>query len=114
MRITTPGEIHVYHYDRLPHYAELPHGVLTDIWDPAAGLRIHVTSMTVSVAGAGVLVLYHDATVFATLHFAEKKAWPIHSGGDVTLPTDAVLKGLFTADNATDSGYAVAFGHEDP
>jgi len=114
MRITTPGEIRIHHYDRDPHYAELPHRVLTTIWDPAARLRCHITSMTVSVAGAGVLVLQHDATVFATMHFAEKKAWPIHSGGDVMLPVDAVLKGTFTADNALDAGYATAFGHEDP
>ncbi|MBA7564518.1 hypothetical protein ES708_06181 [subsurface metagenome] len=101
-----------YEYERIPHYAALPHGSLTDIWDPAAGVTTHVTSMTVSVEGAGVLVLYHDANVFLTLHFAEKKAWPIHSGGDITFPVNAVLKGLFTADNATDSGYATAFGHE--
>lgn len=100
------------HYERTPHYAALPHGALTDIWDPGAGASMHVTSMTVSVEGAGVLVLYHDANVFLTPHFAEKKAWPIHSGGDITFPVDAVLKGLFTADNATDPGYTTAFGHE--
>ena len=100
------------HYDREPYYAALPHGSLTDIWDPAAGMKIHATSVTVSVEGAGVMVLQHDATVFMTMHFAEKKTWPIHSGGDITLPTDAILKGTFTADNATDSGYVTAFGHE--
>lgn len=31
MRVTTPGEIRVEHYDRDPHYVELPHGVLTTI-----------------------------------------------------------------------------------
>lgn len=114
MRISTPGEIQVEHYERLPHYAALPHGVLTDIWDPAAGMRIHATSMTVSVEGAGVMVLQHDTTVFATMHFEKKMTVPLHSGGDVTLPADAVLKATFTADNATDSGYATAYGHEDP
>ncbi|MBA7589037.1 hypothetical protein ES708_31110 [subsurface metagenome] len=114
MRVSTPGEIRLHHYDRDPHYVELPHGELTTIWDPEAGLRIHVTSMTVSVAGAGVMILYHDDTVFATLHFEEKKAWPLHSGGDVTFPVDAVLSGRFTADVGEVSGYVTAFGHEDP
>jgi len=125
MRISNPGvttivtqataanlQVAPEHLDRLPHYAELPHGVLTDVWDPAAGYSIHVTSMTVSVEGVGLLVLQHGATVFMTMHFNEKKTVPIHSGGDITFPVDAILRGTFTADNATDSGYATAFGHE--
>jgi len=114
MRITTPGQIYLHHYDRDPHYVELPHGELTTIWDPAAGLRIHLTSLMVSVAGAGVLVLQHGDTVFATMHFNEKKSVPVNAGGDITFPEDAVLKATFTADAGDVSGYVTAFGHEDP
>ncbi|MBA7576107.1 hypothetical protein ES708_17944 [subsurface metagenome] len=114
MRVTTPGQIRVHHYDRIPHYKALVHEALTTIWDPEAGLRIHLTSMTISVEGAGSLLLQYDDTEFATLLFGEKKTVPINAGGDITLPTDAILKATFTADTETDKAYVTAFGHEDP
>lgn len=70
--------------------------------------------MMMSVAGAGVLVLQHGDTVFATAHFNEKKSVPINAGGDIVLPKDAVLEATFTADAGDVSGYVTAFGHEDP
>jgi len=102
----------IHHEDRVPHYAECEHGALTTIWDPASGYHIHMTSLTVSVESAGVLTVQHGTTVFMTMHFAEKKSWPVHSGGDVTFDEDAILKATFTADNATDSAFITAFGHE--
>jgi len=102
----------IAHPERTPHYAALPHGVLTTVWTPEGGYGIHVTSLMIGVEGAGVLEIFHDATLFMTMPFSEKRNVPMGMGGDLTFDADVVLKATFTADNATDSGFITAVGHE--
>lgn len=112
VRVDDEGRLKIYHYERTPHYVVLPHGVNTEVWTPAEGASIHITSLMVGVGGAGVLEIFKDDAVFMTMPFAEKRNVPMGFGGDLTFDADVVLKATFTADNATDTAYITAIGHE--
>lgn len=110
--VDSDGNLKIYHYEREPHYIELPTGVPTEVWKPDTDKSIHVTSILVSVESAGVVEIFHDDTLFMKMHFNEKRAVPIGLGGDLTFDANVILNATFTADGADGSAYITAVGHE--
>ena len=89
-------------------------GTSADIWDPAAGKRLHLTGIIVSVDAAGEVQI-RDKTglsVIGVMDFNEKKATPFNFGSDLELPADHVLEATFTVDAGTGNAFITVIGHE--
>lgn len=104
-------------FENTPHYAQLNHNVLTAIWTPASGSKIHMRSFVVSVDASGYVELF-DRTPPATdtqifrLDFNEKKAVPFGLNTDLDFDWNHILVARFTGDAGTPTGYITAIGHE--
>lgn len=89
-------------------------GASADIWDPAAGRRLHITGILVSAEDKGTVEIRDKtaATIIAVMAFLVKGTVPFELGSDLSLPKDHVLEAKFTAGASVVDVHITVIGHE--